>query len=49
MNVALSLVLVTTIVPVGRGAGYLAVADVNGDDRPDIIVANTERTPYLCC
>jgi hypothetical protein len=37
----LTLAAATTI-PVGQGAGFVALADVNGDRRPDIIVANIE-------
>jgi hypothetical protein len=42
MSVALWFSLAAMIVPVGRGAGFVAIADVNGDHRPDIIAANTE-------
>lgn len=30
------------VLPVGKGPGFIAVADVNRDGKPDIIVANTE-------
>jgi hypothetical protein len=30
------------VIPVGRGPGSIAIADVNRDGKPDIIVANTE-------
>jgi hypothetical protein len=30
------------VLPVGKGPGFIAVADVNHDGKPDIIVANTE-------
>jgi hypothetical protein len=30
------------VIPVGKGPGSIAIADVNGDGKPDIIVANTE-------
>jgi len=42
MNPVLWLAVAATTIPVGRGAGFVAIADVNGDNRPDIIVANTE-------
>jgi hypothetical protein len=43
MSPAVWFSLATMIIPVGRGAGFVAIADVNGDRRPDIIVANTEN------
>ncbi len=30
------------VIPVGKGPGSIAIADVNHDGKPDIIVANTE-------
>jgi len=30
------------VIPVGKGPGSIAIADVNRDGKPDIIVANTE-------
>jgi hypothetical protein len=40
--VAAWLALVPLVVPVGHGAGFVRIADVNGDRRPDIIVANVD-------
>jgi hypothetical protein len=31
-----------TVLPVGKGPGFIAVADVNHDSKPDVIVANAE-------
>ena len=42
MTAVVCLSLATLIIPVGRGAGFVAIADVNGDRRPDIVVANTD-------
>jgi len=30
------------VIPVGKGPGFIAIADVNHDGRPDLLVANTE-------
>lgn len=30
------------VVPVEKGPGFIAIADVNHDGRPDLLVANTE-------
>jgi hypothetical protein len=42
MTALLGLALAAATISVGHGAGFVALADVNGDRRPDIIVANTE-------
>jgi len=42
MTTLLWLTLASTLVPVGRGPGFIAIADVNGDRRPDILVANAD-------
>jgi hypothetical protein len=36
------LALAPLVLPVGHGAGFVRLADVNGDGRPDIIVANAD-------
>jgi len=30
------------VIPVGKGPGFIAIADVNHDGRPDLLVANTD-------
>lgn len=42
MTAAMWLSVAPLILSAGRGAGFVLVADVNGDHRPDIIVANAE-------
>jgi hypothetical protein len=45
MTALVSLALATSsiVLPAGSGAGFVAVGDVNGDRRPDLIIANHDE------
>ena len=42
MTTLLWITVAAAVIPVGRAPGFVAIADVNGDGRPDVIVANSE-------